>query len=413
MIANALSADHRHLARLWILAARPAEVHGPLQERPHSFVRPDTAGRVRRALRERVRRGASAATEVLPQGYRAQAVPPGPSIPGSVRWKCRRPKTTEVHRPMSRDPYPVDPPEDRSDDRAPLEQPFRLAVPSGRSLDRTSGYCCERSPSRRSCGKKSEDAGSPRFPRAHYTRERTYFLRDSELETLAEVGTFRVIAAPDLAHIGYGGDEARMEREIRRLKQQSLLSEKRLPVGRNKTNPPVRPDQAGFAPRPQIGTRVKTSKPSITDLPSRAKRNMMRTSTASIKRKSNGSESAGRASDARDLRLRTESENLNRDLAALDQEGRSPEALERIAERHGLSVVGGKIPVPDLRVEYDTSEQMERQHVDLELATRNYRPRALGEKAKAGFSLYARREDTSRLRRVLDESEITARILSL
>jgi hypothetical protein len=56
---------------------------------------------------------------------------------------------------------------------------------------------------------------------------------------------------------------------------------------------------------------------------------------------------------------------------------------------------------------------MERQHLDLELATRNYRPRALAEKAKAGFSLYARREDASRLRRVLDESEITARILSL
>lgn len=104
--------------------------------------------------------------------------------------------------------------------------------------------------------------------------------------------------------------------------------------------------------------------------------------------------------------------NLNRDLATLDQKGRSPEALEQIAERHGLSVVNGKIPVPDLRVEYDTSE-MERQHVDLELATRNYRPRALSEKAKAGFSLYARREDTSRLRRVLDEREITARILSL
>jgi hypothetical protein len=68
--------------------------------------------------------------------------------------------------------------------------------------------------------------------------------------------------------------------------------------------------------------------------------------------------------------------------------------------------------VPDLRIEYD-SEQVEREHVDLELATRNYRPRALAEKAKAGFSLYARREDASRLRRVLDESEITARILSL
>ena len=38
---------------------------------------------------------------------------------------------------------------------------------------------------------------------------------------------------------------------------------------------------------------------------------------------------------------------------------------------------------------------------------------ALAEKAAAGFSLYGRSEDVSRLRRVLDEREITARILTL
>ena len=50
---------------------------------------------------------------------------------------------------------------------------------------------------------------------------------------------------------------------------------------------------------------------------------------------------------------------------------------------------------------------------NLELATRNYRPRALAQKAKAGFSIYAPREDVSKLRRILDESELTARIFSL
>ena len=52
-------------------------------------------------------------------------------------------------------------------------------------------------------------------------------------------------------------------------------------------------------------------------------------------------------------------------------------------------------------------------HVDLEMATRDYRPRGLAEKAKAGFALYSRPEDPGRPRRVLDEREITARILSL
>jgi hypothetical protein len=104
--------------------------------------------------------------------------------------------------------------------------------------------------------------------------------------------------------------------------------------------------------------------------------------------------------------------NLNRDLAQMGPEKDDPNAKERIAEKHGLQVVNGKIPVPDLRVEYETPE-LELRHVDLELATRDYRPRAMAAKAAAGFSLYGRSEDASRLRRVLDEREITARILTL
>jgi hypothetical protein len=75
-------------------------------------------------------------------------------------------------------------------------------------------------------------------------------------------------------------------------------------------------------------------------------------------------------------------------------------------------MVNGKIPLPDLRIEYETAE-LEVRHVDLELATRDYRPRGLADKAKAGFSLYCRPEDATRLRRVLDEREITSGILSL
>jgi hypothetical protein len=104
--------------------------------------------------------------------------------------------------------------------------------------------------------------------------------------------------------------------------------------------------------------------------------------------------------------------NLNRDLALLGPERDDSNAMERIAQRQGLQVVNGKIPVPDLRIEYETSE-LELRHVGLELATCDYRPRAMAEIASAGFSLYGRSEDTSRLRRVLDEREITARILTL
>ena len=51
--------------------------------------------------------------------------------------------------------------------------------------------------------------------------------------------------------------------------------------------------------------------------------------------------------------------------------------------------------------------------MDLELATSHYRGRNLAEKVRAGFSIYARAEDASKLRRVLDQRELTAEILSL
>ena len=73
-------------------------------------------------------------------------------------------------------------------------------------------------------------------------------------------------------------------------------------------------------------------------------------------------------------------------------------------------MVRGKISA-DLRIEYSTQE-MEIARADLELATRHYHAGHPAEKARAGFQLYARPEDTAGLRRVRDEREITVAILS-
>lgn len=311
---------------------------------------------------------------------------------------------------MSRDPYPVDPHDDRCDASGHSNSHFDSQPQvDARSIEPAAVPANDpRGADRATSNRRIPEALDS--PRAYYSRERTYFLRDSELESLTEVGTFRVIAAPDLAHFGYGGDTARMEREIRRLKHQSLLSEKPGPGVRNK---PSR-----LLALTKRGSRLVRKSGRVSDdqaiyygfrKPREAKHD------ADLYRLYQAQATRIRSTGGRPVRVVLDYElkrNLNRDLAALDKEGRSPEALEQIAERHGLAVVNGKIPVPDLRIEYD-SQQMEREHVDLELATRNYRPRALAEKAKAGFSLYARREDVSRLRRVIDESEITARILSL
>jgi len=235
-------------------------------------------------------------------------------------------------------------------------------------------------------------------------------LRDSELQTLIEVGTFRAVAAIDLASISYGGDTRRMEREIRRLKEQSFVSEKVLRADRNHV---IR-----LFALTKKGARLARSSGAVPEdqviyhgfvKPREAKHD------ADLYRLYQAQAERIAAAGGRVARVILDYElkrNLNRELASLAPEEQSEEVRERIAERHGLSLVNGKIPVPDMRLEYDSAE-MERKHLDLELATRNYRPRALAEKAKAGFSLYALREDASRLRRILDEKEITQEIFSL
>ena len=247
-------------------------------------------------------------------------------------------------------------------------------------------------------------------PRAHYLGDRAYFLRESELKTLVEVGTFRAVAAPDLARIAYGGDTERMEREIRRLRDQSLVSEK---VVRGSGNQTIR-----LLALTRKGARLARTSGTLPDAqaiyhgfvkPREARHDadlyrLYHTEAQNIV------DAGGRLTRVLlDYELKR---SLNRDLAVLPAEEHTEETREAIAERHDLTVVNGKIPLPDMRIEYDTAE-MEHKHLDLELATRNYRPRALAEKAAAGFSLYAPRADASRLRRVLDEREITAEILAL
>ena len=100
------------------------------------------------------------------------------------------------------------------------------------------------------------------------------------------------------------------------------------------------------------------------------------------------------------------------DLAKLGPEKHSAESKREIAEKHGLQLVRGKIPLPDLRIEYEGRDG-DMARVDLELATEHYRGSNLAEKVRAGFSLYARAQDAPGLRRVLDQKELTAEILSL
>lgn len=83
-----------------------------------------------------------------------------------------------------------------------------------------------------------------------------------------------------------------------------------------------------------------------------------------------------------------------------------------VARENSLTVIDGKIPLPDLRIEYQAAGGA-MAHVDLELATHHYHGAHLETKAEAGFKMYAPDGSAGALRSALEEREITAEILSL
>jgi hypothetical protein len=247
-------------------------------------------------------------------------------------------------------------------------------------------------------------------PRAYCVRDREYLLRDSEMNSLNEIGKFRVIRVSDLAKFAYGRNRERMEKDIRALARKSLVRDKTFEISQKKTLRVVTLTKAGHRVLKNTN-QVPEDQPIYHGLvkPREVKHDadlyrLYQKEAARIER-------AG-GWPVRVLLDYELKRNLNRDLALLGPEKDNPNRKREVAEKHHLRVVNGKIAVPDLRVEYE-NPVLELRHVDLELATRDYRPRAMAAKVAAGFSLYARSEDASRLRRVLDEREITAGILTL
>jgi len=247
-------------------------------------------------------------------------------------------------------------------------------------------------------------------PLRYSLRRRAFQLRESEVGALADIGTFRVVAVSELAQHLYSGDTTRMERDLHRLARQGLVSERTLPTSNRKAIRVVGLTKAGK--RLLRSTHWLPENQAIFHGIARPREAMHDSALYRIfHEEMNRIESAG----GRPLRVVLDDElrrNLYRDRERLGDRKNNLEDLNRLAETHGLKVVNGKIPLPDLRIEYQTAE-LEQRRIDVELATRHYRPRDIVQKTKAGFSLYAPREDAPRLRRILDEQELTARIFAL
>jgi hypothetical protein len=239
---------------------------------------------------------------------------------------------------------------------------------------------------------------------------REYSLRPSEVRTLTDIGRFRVVPADDLAQFGYQNDRAQMERDVRNLTRQGLI-EKGAIEGHSSYSTKVltltKDGQRLVEGAQLVSSRQATYYGIVKPKEARHDADLYRLYQRVSREIARSGGKVRRV--VLDFELKKE---LYQALSRMrpDKDPR----FERIfiANQFDLKVVDGKIPIPDLRIEFE-DDCREVGRLDLEIATRDYRPQGLSEKAKAGFHMFAREQDHAKLRRVLDTQEISARIFAL
>jgi hypothetical protein len=254
---------------------------------------------------------------------------------------------------------------------------------------------------------------SQRVRTKYADRNKDYSLRDSEIHSLGEVGKFRVVAIRDLAEFAYNGDRDRAENDVKNLQSQGLAKQTMIVDPEHNPTQVVTLTKEGH----KVLSRGKVVPASQTTYHG-LKKPKEAFHDADLYRLYHKVTDEIESRGGRVLRVQLDYE-MKRELycrlaRAAKDESRDRETLRKeVAERYHLKVVSGRIPIPDLSIEYVNENDCEIRRRDLELATEHYRPRQLSEKARAGFQLYARRGETDRLRRIRDDRELSAAIFSL
>jgi DNA-binding PadR family transcriptional regulator len=311
---------------------------------------------------------------------------------------------------MSRSYSPDEMATPRDPSREPREsKPGLHLEEEGQDQGRSSGTENQPRPSRPQEVRKPE-ARTVEARKPYKYRNRTYALRSSEIQTMTDIGKFRAVDAKDLRDFAYGGVSKHLEADLTNLRRQGLIVEREIPHHETAPRQLVALTKQGH----RLLSATKSAPKDQALYHGFTKPREAHHDADLYRLYQRGLERIAREGGT-NIRVILDSElkkHLYHDLARAARNGNPGDAKTEIAERHGLRVVRGKIPVPDLRIEYETSDQ-EHARVDLELATEHYRFRNIAQKVRAGFSIYARAQDASNLRRVLDQHELTAEILSL
>ena len=241
-------------------------------------------------------------------------------------------------------------------------------------------------------------------------REHSHSQQEIELETLTDIGAFRALEFEDLAHHRYRGDVTEAQKSIRNLSRAGLVRSRI-----------TYPERAVYLTLTSAGHRLLVSNRGRENVSQKLYHGFVRTREArhdaalyrlfhqELRRIERGGGRVRRVILDYELRY-----SINRQIARLTslpwQE--QIDHKEQIAQEHGLRVVNGRIPLPDVRLEYEGPDQ-QLAKVDLELVTEHYHRGSVALKAKAGFAIYAFAEDAARLRPAMEDPEIMLDILSL
>jgi len=246
----------------------------------------------------------------------------------------------------------------------------------------------------------------------HHDKGRNYSLRSSEIAAMRDIGRFRTVDVRDLTRFVYGGDEARLKYDLENLRAQGLVEEKTLFRAHRSARRLVTLSAEGQRIVRKASGLLKEQriyhgfvKPKELDHDADLYK-VYQKAAEEIREK------GGKPTRVMlDFELK-ESVNRAKEAAVHLPENERRRLLAAVAEEYGLTVDGTTIHLPDIQVEYETRDGgVEREN--LELLSRNYREEGIRGKAAAGFKIYARSGDASRVRRALHDTGMVREVLSV
>ena len=215
-------------------------------------------------------------------------------------------------------------------------------------------------------------------------RGQRYRVNSNQATVLQDVGAFRTVTANSLCKHVYDNKDDRFRKDLRNLTEQRLLSIQPgsrtnggyislTRAGKEITEASLRSNRAQTIYSGIVKKRELRHDGAIYDVYQKEARKIV---------KAGGTPKR----IVLDFELKRE---VNRQLAKVQDAPAAERERQRreIAQAHGLTIVEGKIQIPDVRIEFETRNQQQSK-VDLECVTGHYKARQIAAKKAAGFKLY-------------------------